>query len=198
MPDVLGGLFPQPCLLPPQNIWFHEVCCDGPGDCISTWLQGWASLHIRGRAEALLTALTQDARKTRDCSNCTAVSHCQIELLRSPGILQGRNTPSCGTGKGKGTTLHKKANLHHQTDHGVIKQICKISLLRPCKEGQVKIKSCFQILQVRHVITQAVVSEALPPHSPPSQLTHPSVVSCMNSSCQSHERLLLQPYQQQI
>lgn len=149
-------------------------------------------------------------RQTRDCCS-TAVSHCKTELVRTSAYwfwyLTGKECSIMRNRKGKRDNTTQKSNLRLQTDSGVIKEVCKISLLvlMLCREWQVKsmlsqdkIKSCFQRFQVRHVTTQAVVSEVLPPHSPPSQLTHPSVVSCMNSSCQSHESLLLQPYQQQI
>lgn len=98
----------------------------------------------------------------------------------------------------KGTALHRKSDLRLQTDHGVTKRDLLPAGFGALQKGTGKNQTCFQRLQVRHVTTQAVVSEFLPPLSPPSQLTHPSVVSCMNSSCQSHGSLLLQPYQQQI
>lgn len=155
------------------------------------------------------------ARQTRDCC-CSLLqqhsgSHGKTERVRSSAhwfwYLTGKECSIVRNRKGKRDNSTQKSNLCLQTDCGVIKEVCKISLLvlMPCREWQVKTmlsqdktKSCFQRLQVRHVTTQAVASEVLLPHSPPSQLTHPSVVSCMNSSCQSHESLLLQPYQQQI
>lgn len=142
--------------------------------------------------------------QTRHCCCSLLQLHSSQSLQNTAGhvfwCLAGKEYSIVKNRKGKGDNTMQKNNLCLQTDHGVIKQTCKVSLLVlvPCKEGQAKTKSCFQRLQVRHVTTQAVVSEVLPLHSPPSQLTHPSVVSCMNASCQSDESLLLQPYQQQI
>lgn len=102
------------------------------------------------------------------------------------------------TGKGKGTKGTQKGNICLQTDHGVIKQTSMQDL-----------PTSFGVLQRGTGQNQITLSETSseawdntgscsPHHSPSSQLTHASVVSCTNSTCQSHESLLLEPYQQQI
>lgn len=69
--------------------------------------------------------------------------------------------------KGKRDKTTQKSNLCPQTGHGVIKEVCENSqlVLVSCREGQDKTilsenkrKCCFQRPQVRHVVTQAVVS----------------------------------------